>query len=62
MSVEVKYYYDLLGVKNSTDAINEIIRLKEIDRIVRTAMRDSGSPLKKPSRPYEKKETKVLAE
>lgn len=62
MSAEVKYYYDLLGVKNSTDAINEIIRLKEIDRIVRTAMRDSGSPLKNPSRLYEKKETKVLAE
>lgn len=62
MSVELKYYYDLLGVKNSTDAVNEIVRLKEIDRIVRTAMRDSGPSLKNPSKFYEKKETKILAE
>lgn len=40
MNEEIQYYFDLLGVKNNLDAIKEIHRLKDLDRVVREAKKD----------------------
>lgn len=40
MSEEVKYYFELLGVNTNLDAIREIRRLKDLDRVVREAKKD----------------------
>jgi hypothetical protein len=40
MSEELKYYFELLGVNTNLDAIREIRRLKDLDRVVKEAKKD----------------------
>jgi len=40
MSEEIKYYFELLGVNTNLDAIREIRRLKDLDRVVKEAKKD----------------------